>query len=73
VREWFSYHVDVRSLDEEKALTDSSNSPNRPGERAAAVGPKDGDAMINDAGKHEVKSEGFLALPRDLFTQPVHD
>ncbi len=51
----------VRILDEEPALTDSDDSPHRPGRASLDVGPKDGDAMINDAGKHRVKGEENLA------------
>ncbi len=33
--------------------------------------PKDGDAMINDAGKHEVKSEGIVAARRQTVWAPL--
>src|ERR1700722_3986830 len=42
-----------------------------PSWRARPFDPKDGDAMINDAGKHEVKGEGFVAARRQAEWAPV--
>src|SRR6185312_7865406 len=42
-----------------------------PSWRARHIDPKDGDAMINDAGKHEVKGESFVATRRRADSGPV--
>jgi len=42
-----------------------------PSWRARPFDPKDGDAMINDAGKHEVKGKGLVAARRQAEWAPV--
>ena len=67
MRGQFFGHGVVRISDEETGLTDSTDST-RPSWRVELlVHPKDGDVMINDAGKHEVKGEvlvSTISLPR---------
>jgi hypothetical protein len=57
---WFFTHVSVHASDEEPKVTDSCDSPLPSG---GGRRTQDGDVMINDAGKHEVKGELSVAIP----------